>query len=164
MLKLAHCAGELRYSQVMNVYLEDNLAKAGGSYGPALLEKEQEFFDYLRQVFFRTSGAVCAIWEERGVYRSALRLEPYRDGLLMAGLETAPEHRRKGYARCLVEAVLAEFGDQTIYSHIARDNLPSIRLHERTGFRKIRDGALCIDGSMDPRMDTYVYENTATGR
>ena len=162
MLKLAHSVGELRFSQVMNVYLEDNLKKAG-SYGEELLGREQEFYDYLRQVFFRTPGAVYAIWEEGGKYRSALRLEPYRDGLLLAGLETAPDHRRKGYAGQLMKAVLDRFKDQTIYSHISRDNIPSIRLHEQAGFQKIADHAVYIDGSMDPRAYTYVHKNTATG-
>lgn len=163
MLKLAHTLHELSFSALMGVYLEGNLLKTGGSYGPGLLEAEQEFYDYLRQVFFPTPGAVYAVWERGGNYTAALRLEPYRDGLLLEGLETAPELRRRGYANALVEAVLREFSGCRIYSHVAKSNVPSRNLHEKLGFRKVADHAVYINGSVNTRCVTYLWKNS-TGR
>ena len=121
---------------------------------------EQSFYQYLKDIFFPADGAFYAIWEADGCYVSALRIEPYRDGLLLAGLETAPDHRQKGYALLLVQAVqkmLSEKGPVTIYSHVRKNNHPSRKLHEKSGFRMISDSAAYIDGSVSFRACTYRY-------
>ena len=71
---------------------------------------EEEFYRYLSQVFFKTPGAICAVWEESGRYVSALRLEPYRDGLLLEALDSQTKLRRRGYAGGLIEAVQTYLG------------------------------------------------------
>lgn len=156
MLHMARKLGELDFSRLMEVYMEGNLEKA--EEGVTLLEAEQDFYQYLREVFFATPGALYFVWTEGKRYVSALRLEPYQDGWLLAALETAPEYRRKGYGKALVEAVLALPEYSRIYSHIHWKNTPSIALHEACGFQKILDYGVYIDGSVNRYTFTYRWE------
>ena len=87
-----------------------------------------------------------ALWVENGKYVSALRLEPYEDGLLLEALETIPSQRRKRYAQQLIRAVQAQF-PQKIYSHISKKNTASLMVHQKCGFVQILDYAKYIDGS-----------------
>jgi GNAT superfamily N-acetyltransferase len=134
MLFLAKSLQQLRFGELMEVYIEGNLEKAEEI---GLLQAEQDFYQYLQDCFFPTAGAVYAVWTEESKYVSALRLEPYKDGLLLAALETAPQHRRKGYAKKLIEAVLAEFEGEKIYSHVSKINEASLAVHEKCGFCRI---------------------------
>ena len=93
---------------------------------------------------------------ENDVYFSALRLEPYEDGLLLEALETAPAHRRKGYAEKLIRAVQAEFL-QKIYSHVSKKNTASLAVHQKCGFRQVLDYAKYIDGSVVRSAVTLCY-------
>ncbi len=113
----------------------------------ALLLAEQDFYTYLKDVFFITEGAWYAVWVDQSQYRCALRVEPYQDGLLLAGLETAPGARRMGYAKKLVMAVLKDL-DRPLYSHVERQNVASMQLHRSCGFDFIRDTAVYLDGSI----------------
>ena len=165
MLILARSLRELRFSELMEVYADSNLEKAEDwsdlPRGFALQLAEQEFRQYLQEVFFAVTGAVCAVWQEQGRYVSALRLEPYRDGLLLAALETAPDRRGNGYARSLIREVqrhLVQQGPVKLYSHIAKQNAASRKVHEQCGFRIISDHAVYINGSVDYRCDTWLYE------
>ena len=152
MLHLADKLHRLNFGKLMAVYEEGNLEN--GSYlwpdlsrGQQLLQAEQAFHQYLAEAFFPTPGAVYAIWEEAGEYVSALRLEPYEDGLLLEALETAPEQRRKGYGEKLLRAVLEAF-PQRIYSHVSKKNTASLAVHQKCGFVRILDHARYIDGSV----------------
>ena len=163
MLLTAKKLGELSFSSLMEVYMEGNLEKAREEWPNlpqqfALQQAEQEFYLYLKEVFFRTEGACYWVWVEKGKYVSALRLEPYRDGLLLEALETHPEYRRQGYGKTLVQGVLAENPGKKIYSHIHKKNLASIGLHEACGFEKLLDYAAYIDGSVNYRAWTYCKE------
>ena len=89
---------------------------------------------------------------------AALRLQRWNDGWLLEGLQTHRDHRRKGYAKALITAVLEELQLDKIYVHIQRDNIPSIALHQACGFQKILDHAVYLDGSVHPNADTYVYK------
>lgn len=155
MLYLAKSLQQLQFGQLMEVYIEGNLEKAAET---SLLQAEQDFYQYLLDCFFATPDAVYAVWIEDGEYVSALRLEPYKDGLLLAALETAPRHRRKGYASKLVEAILAEFSGRKIYSHVGKSNEASLLVHERGGFRKIADSATYLDGSFNDRAFTLCHQ------
>ena len=101
-------------------------------------------------------GAVYALWVEDGRYRSALRLEPYEDGLLLEALETAPKYRRQGYAEKLMRAVQEAF-PQKIYSHVSKRNKASLAIHEKCGFRQVLDYARYIDGSVAHNAITLCY-------
>ena len=164
MLILARSIRDLSFSRLMEVYTEGNLENAEEFYpdlpeGQKLMQAEQDFYQYLNEVFFRTSGAVYAIWEEQGAYVSALRLEPYRDGRLLEALETAPSRRRQGYGVQLIKAVQEQFSNQRIYSHVGKKNVASLRVHEKCGFRRISEHAAYIDGSVNQRACTLSWEN-----
>ena len=150
---IAKSLKEVDFSQLMAVYEEGNLENGEELWpelpeGLRLLRAEQAFHQYLRECFFATPEAVYCIWQEGGQYVSALRLEPYRDGLLLEALETAPAYRRRGYACALIEAVLRQFGEKRIYSHVSKRNTASLRTHEACGFRRIAEHAVYADGSV----------------
>lgn len=166
MLKLATRIHELNFYALMDVYREGNQENGAAMYPHAddaeqLLLAEQDFYQYLVQCFFTLDGAVYAMWEDNGKYRSALRLEPYQDGLLLSALETAPDFRRQGYACKLMQAVqdwLSQHGAIKVYSHVSRTNEASQRAHCNCGFRKILDHAVYADGSVLTGSDTYLFE------
>lgn len=163
MLLLARSMRELSFSRLMEVYIEGNLENANEFWpdlplGEKLLRAEQDFYQYLNEVFFTTPGAIYAVLEEGGKYISALRLEPYRDGLLLEALETLPVLRRKGYAETLIRAVQVRCGGTKIYSHVGKWNEASLRVHEKCGFRRIQEYAAYIDGSVNNRCCTLCCE------
>lgn len=161
MLRLITKMQDMNFSQLMTVYEEGNRENAAEFYPElpelqGILQAEQAFYRYLTEGFFPVSGAVYAVWEEGGSYRSALRLEPYGDGLLLEALETAPAHRRKGYGEALLRAVTVEF-PQRIYSHVSKRNGPSLAVHEKCGFHQVLDYAKYIDGSIARNAVTLRY-------
>jgi len=165
MLVIAKSFRNLRFAELMQVYEQSNLEAAKERKNLpvmfALQLAEQDFRQYLQEVFFRTPGAFCCIWEENGHYVSALRVEPYRDGLLLTALETAPSCRRKGYAAALIRAVQQNFLEidrVKIYSHVDKQNAASLQTHKKCNFRVISDCAVYINGSVDYRCCTMLYE------
>ena len=165
MLIIAEKLRELSFGKLMETYQEGNLENGQDrwpdeSAGRQLALAEEDFYNYLQQVFFKTDGALYLIWEENGMYVSALRLEPYRDGLLLAALETNPQMRKRGFAKMLVEAALEYVGDVTVYSHVSKKNVASLRTHEKCGFEKVLDYAVYADGSVNDRCFTFRYDKT----
>ena len=163
MIRYCYRMKDLNFDLLMEVYaeaLEENwkdlyseLDRAEG-----LLQARQDFYQYLHQVFFATKGAFYAIYLDNGTYMSAVRFEPYKDGLLLEAVETAPSHRKKGYAYTLLHEALLHLracGYQKIYSHISKKNTASIRLHTTCGFVKIADSATYIDGDVSNRAFTF---------
>ena len=151
---------DLDFRRLMSVYEEGNLENAADRYSDlpplqGIMQAEQDFYQYLRESFFKTEGAYYALWEVNGTYVSALRIEPYKDGVLLEALETAPEHRCRGYAKQLMQAVLA--GEKKVYSHVGKGNLPSLRAHEACGFRRILEQAVYIDGSVNRKCCTLCF-------
>ena len=163
MLRLVHSMKGLPFGALMEVYAQSNRENSEEfwpdlSYGEGLLRAEQEFYQYLQQVFFPTRGAVYCLWEVAGRPVAALRLEPYRDGLLLEALETAPEQRQKGYAAALIRAVLDAYQDHKIYSHVGKGNLASLRTHLSCGFQRVSERAVYADGSVNDRCCTLLYK------
>ena len=163
MLKIVNKMNDFSFGKLMKVYEEGNLENGQEIWpnepaGRQIALAEQEFYSYLQQVFFKTHGAAYLIWEEKGDYVSALRLEPYRDGLLLEALETAPKYRKKGYAAQLVSAAITYASGTKIYSHVSKKNIPSLRTHEKCGFVKVSDQAVYADGSVDDRCCTLCHE------
>lgn len=163
MLRIAKKMNDFSFGKLMEVYKEGNLENGQELWpdepqGRQIALAEQEFHSYLQQVFFKTEGAAYLFWEENGCYVSALRLEPYRDGLLLEALETAPEHRKLGYAARLVSAAVDHVSGVRIYSHVGKKNLPSLRTHDQCGFRKLLDYAVYADGSVNDRCCTLCHE------
>lgn len=162
-LRIINRTEEISFPKLMEVYSESIENTAAQEWpnlpkGIALHQVDQDFRGYLHEVFFRTPNAAYAIWELDGSYVSALRVEPYLDGLLIEALETTPCHRRKGYAKDLLQAVLRHYTGKKIYSHIERRNYASISVHRSCGFRLIKDHAVFIDGSVSYRSDTFCFE------
>ena len=163
MLRIVNKLHNLSFGKLMGVYAEGNRENARESYPQlpleqGILEAEQDFYRYLQAVFFSTKGAFYALWEENGEYVSALRLEPYRDGLLVEAVETAPERRRKGYARKLLKSTLDYLKEGKVYAHISKKNEASLALHKICGFVRISEQAVYIDGSVSDRCATYRIE------
>ena len=166
MLIIAKKINELNFSQLMTVYYEGNRENGSVNYPDFPVEEqilyaEQDFYSYLSQEFFRTKGSSYAIWAPDGMYVAALRLEPYKDGLLLEALETAPAFRNKGFATALIRAVisyLSDSGFEKIYSHVIKTNLPSLKVHYHCGFQKIMDYAVYIDGSVSQKAYTLCFE------
>ena len=162
MLITANSLRDIAFGKLMDVYQEGNLENGQDrwpdeSAGRQLALAEENFYNYLQQVFFKTEGALYLIWEDNGKYVSALRLEPYRDGLLLAALETNPQMRKRGFAEKLVKAVLECVGEKRVYSHVSKTNAASLRTHEKCGFEKILDYAVYADGSVNNRYCTLRY-------
>lgn len=166
MLVVIRSMRDLLFGQIMAVYEQSHLEQGRQQWpdeaeGRQLALAEQAFFDYLRQCFFTLPGATICVWQVDGRYVSALRLEPWKDGLLLTGLETAPEQQGKGYACDLIRGVqgyLAQQGTVRLYSHINKHNKASIAVHKKCGFKKILDHANFLDGSIDCYSGTYIYE------
>ena len=164
MLIVARKLRELSFGKLMEVYQEGNLENGRIHYTDEPEDRqialaEQDFYQYLQQVFFRTEGAAYFIWEENGKYISALRLESYRDGLLLEALETHPEMRQKGYAAKLMQETLPFAKGVLLYSHVSKKNIPSLRTHEKCGFKRILEYAVYADGSVNDRACTLCYKN-----
>lgn len=165
MLIIAHNMRELNFPALMEIYREGN-EENGAEQWPEeppfrqVQLAEEGFRDYLRSSFF-PAGGIYYLWEAEGRPVSALRLEAYKDGLLLEALETAPEARRQGYATDLMVAVLALHGGTPIYSHVHKKNEPSMAVHCRCGFQRIAETAAYIDGSVNSLCCTlrYIGEN-----
>jgi len=152
MLKIIKSISQLNISQFLAVY-----AQSTGSD----FHKEEDLLTYLREDFFCQKDAFYALWVVDDDYRSALRIEPYREGLLLQALETKPDDRRKGYGYALMMQVLEYLrvrGYTSVYSHIAKKNKASLALHSKCGFQLISDSARLIDGTVTQNSCTMYME------
>ena len=164
MLEIHTAMGKLNISWLSEVYSESIKLQAENysysSENARILESQQDFYWSL-QAFYRQKGAFYGVWNPGDGYKAALRCEPYRDGLLLEGVETAPQSRRKGYAKDLMRAVIAYLrlsGCKKLYSHVHKGNEASLKLHECCGFTIISDHAVYIDGSADYKSYTFVCQ------
>ena len=109
----------------------------------ALKKVEAGFLDFLRNDFFTKPGNAYRILEAEGVWVSAVRLCPIREGLYyLEALETHPAHRRQGHAARLLRALIRELeaqGPFRLCDCVGVHNLPSRLTHERCGFRVVRE-------------------------
>lgn len=167
MLLAASTLEEISFPQLMEVYRQTNLenGKILAPFDPEARQlqlAEADFYDYLHDSFFRQPSAQYMVWVEDGCYTSALRLEPYRDGLLLGALETAPEQRRRGCATRLIWAVQGELthrGDVKLYSHVHKKNLASLTVHGNCGFQIIQDSATYLDGTVSAGAFTLCWKS-----
>lgn len=165
MLRVISTLGELPFAQLMRVYEKTNRDRGSLQWRQEPRDRqialaEEDFYTYLRTCFFRTPGAVYYLWLEEGRAVSALRREPYRDGVLLAALETAPMDTGRGYAtRLLAQTldILRDEGVPKVYVHIHRRNAASQKVHLHCGFVKTARGAMLLDGSYNAAYDTYTY-------
>jgi GNAT superfamily N-acetyltransferase len=164
MLKIAYRAADLDFGQLCRVYRESIQSSGIQDYPHSSSEEqrflaEQDFYSFLR-CFLKEEAAFYGVWESNGRYMAALRMEPYRDGFLLEGLETDPDVRRKGYASQLLRAVLSSLegkGKTFVYSHVFKKNQPSVLLHNACGLHKYLDYAVFVDGSVSHDAWTFCY-------
>ena len=163
MLKIFRTSRQLDIRKLSEIYKESIQLSGRENYRhlsscEQLSEAEKDFYDYWQYRFFTVSNAACAVWEVSGEFVAAVRLEPYNGGLLLAGLETAPQHRRKGYGKMLVKSVTQELltEDRTVlYAHIHKKNIASLCLHKSCGFTESLAYAVFLDGSVSYHYSTY---------
>jgi len=166
MLRIISRMQDLNFSSLCAIYeeyLEEVAATQyrGQEHSVAMMMAKQDFFQYLKTSFFNTPKSFYAIWSENDIDVSALRLEPYREGYLVAALETLPSSRNKGYATSLIRYTLSWLAQDftgTVYSHIAKNNLPSLTVHQTCGFQITSDFARFIDGSFSKKSYTLQYQ------
>jgi len=150
MLKVIKSISELDLEQLLSVYSGSNQN----------LKAEISFLSYLREDFFQQKDAYYCFWVADNIYKSALRLEPYRDGLLLQALETEPTARKMGYGCLLLKSVLeyiTETKYKCIYSHVDKHNIASLKLHRKCGFQTVADSAALLDGTVTTNAYTLCY-------
>lgn len=167
MLKVIENIRQLDFAALMSVYEETNILSGKEQYpnlteSEQLREAEQVFYQYLYSVFFRQKGARYVVWVENRNYISAMRVEPYLDGFLLCGLETAPSFRKMGYAKKMICAFQESTREQKLYSHISKRNAASIQTHISCNFRIIKDYATHLDGSVFRDSVTMLYDEKKT--
>lgn len=147
MLKICTSFPELDFEKLCRVYEYDAYSYA----------KRNALYDYLREDFFTLKNVFYAVWVVDGEYVSALRMEPYEDGYLLEALQTANPERNKGYAKCLLEAVLHSDRVDTVYAHVYKNNRASISVHRACGFQSYLDYAVLIDGAVSANACTLKW-------
>ena len=158
MLRIVNRSSDMPKSALFSICRESLLEQGRTEYpslseGQALEQAELDLGEYLQRDFFSHHG-LYAFWENGNRLVSALRLEPYRDGLLLEALETMPEERCKGNAKALISAVQKELPATVLYSHVAKSNLPSLKVHKKCGFTVESHHAVFLDGSVSSRYYT----------
>jgi len=117
---------------------------------------KQDYYEYLRDVFFSRMHGEIYIYEEDGCYICGVCFEPYKDGLLLNSLVTLKDYRRKGYAEKLLVFALEHLNGRPVYSHIHENNFASIRLHEKLGFQFLYSYGHMLDGTVRSNHFTYI--------
>lgn len=157
-IHILHSMAQMDFSELFRVYEESFLRHARRDYPDTepetALERERQVFLDDCRCFFRDGGRYYVL-VSAGKYVSIACTEAYEDGLLISALETAPDCRRKGFARKLLTAVVQREGGK-LYSHVAKNNTASLRLHEACGFRILKDSARLIDGTVSVRFYTMI--------
>ena len=164
MLRVITSCGCMPFEALMKIYEKSNRERGSlewpwESEDRQLALAEEAMYDYLKNCFFKTPGTAYALWMEKDRPVSALRWEPYRDGVLLTALETVPSETGKGYATGLLTHTLERLkaeGIQRAYVHIHRGNTASKIVHQRCGFVPTSRGARLLDGSYRSDFDTYI--------
>ena len=105
----------------------------------AVQKVETGFLDFLKNEFFSQNEAAYWIFEENGVWYSALRTCKVLNGpYYLEALETRPDFRGKGYAALLLSSVidaLKENGPFRICDCVSKKNTASLKVHAKCGFQ-----------------------------
>lgn len=85
---------------------------------------------------------------------------PYLDGKwLVEGLEVLESHRKKHVGLNMMELGLSEIKNMNIgavSANIDNENIASIELHKKLGFKKVSEGSLNSYGDYREHIDEYV--------
>lgn len=156
---------------LMDVYRESNTDNIKYFYPEVIdieigrCKVEKDYVNYLKSDFLIDNDRCCYVWEENGIWASALRFYKIKDKMhYLEALETHPDYRQKGFAEKLICGVIEELklqGDFEIKSYTGKRNVASQRTHEKCGFRRV-DGKV-FDYSVNEYIEnvinyTYSYE------
>ncbi len=125
---------EVDAEQLLAIYQESiETASRGKAYRPFYPPMFLAALSHILQ-----GGGKLMVWEEAGIWRSALLLRPAGDRLFyIDSLETHPAYRGHGCAASLLQAVilaLRQTGPFTLEDCVEKDNAPSLLAHEKAGF------------------------------
>lgn len=142
-------ASELDERKLMDVYFESNFENTDYFYPEetdkdvAVRKVEAGFLDFMKNEFFTLPKATCWVWDDGGVWLSALRTCEIQERLYyLEALETHPAHRKKGYGSLLLRAVLQELkqeGPFRLCDCVSKKNTASLRTHEVCGFQIVSE-------------------------
>ncbi len=135
--------------KLMDIYSESNFENTGYFYPDernkeaAVRKVESGFLTFLKDDFFRHAKAAYWVFEEDGVWISALRTCEIQHGLYyLEALETRPDRRHKGYGTFLLSGVLEEMktgGPFRLCDCVGKKNSASLKTHEKCGFLVVSD-------------------------
>ncbi len=85
---------------------------------------------------------VYGVFEDGALVSVAGTLVRIPEVWIVGGVRTLPNYRRKGYAAQVTSAVMKEALDAAglVGLYVRQDNAGAIRIYERLGFRKVREG------------------------
>lgn len=133
---------EEMYRMVHEIYAEGSFENAKWKHpeledlSEAIKEEEIYFMGFLKKFFSKEENRYYVL-EEGGAWVSALRLTRLDGFYYMEALETAEQHRRKGYAAKLISEVitlLKSRGTVVIRSNVSKKNEASLATHKKCGF------------------------------
>ena len=155
---------ELDFPKLMEIYRESNLENISYFFPEetdpeqGLREVESGFRDYLEHSFFEEPGNRYCVLTDGENWASAIRLSPVpgRERAWYAeALETAPDLRRRGYARKLMELLcftLSQGGPFELTDSVGKRNTASLAFHENLGFTVWQDPSCSpLDGEINDR-------------
>ena len=135
--------------KLMDVYSESNFENTDYFYPDeknkevAVSKVESGFLHFLKDDFYRNAKAAYWVFEEDGIWISALRTCEIRTGLYyLEALETRPDYRQKGYGYLLLSGVLEKMkadGPFRLCDCVGKKNNASLKTHEKCGFRIVSD-------------------------
>lgn len=158
--------------KLMDVYRESNIENIKYFYPEVedndigIKKVEKDYISYIKNDFFTDKDRCYYVWEENGVWVSAMRFHKINDSLYyLEALETHPNYRKKGFAEKLICAVIDKLksqGEFEIKSYTGKKNTASQRTHEKCGF--IRVEGKVFDYSNNEYVEnvinyTYYYED-----
>ena len=173
MLLRFNALDELDFPKLMEIYRESNTENVSFFYPDCTdleagrKQVEEKFYVYLKDNFFSKPGNRYYVYEEDGVWLSAIRLFPVPEDPCLyyaEALETRPERRREGNAAALFRLIFEKLsgdGYFEISDSVSKTNEPSLRTHLSCGFRIHQEKSVCIlNGYENPNAYGLVYTYT----
>ena len=140
---------DLNERMLMDIYSESNFENTDYFFPDeenkeiAVQKVEIGFLDFLKNEFFSQNEAAYWIFEENGVWHSALRTCKVLNGpYYLEALETRPDSRKKGYASLLLLSVLdvlKKGGSFRICDCVGKKNPASLKVHKKCGFQIVSE-------------------------
>lgn len=160
MIKIIRNIQDVDFLQLIPVYEESNLEYGrrhfpDESFWGQIRCAEDSFREDISRFLTEVKGTL-ALWIAEGHAVAALRMEQYYDGMLISCLETAPKARGNGFATMLINHVIQQYNDRRIYVHIQKNNVISMKVHQKNGFAIVKDSARLVDGTVSNKYYTLV--------